>query len=72
MRHLLGIEGLRRADIEALLDRAESHVKGGPDATHVLKGRVVANLFFEDSTRTRSSFEVAAKALGAEVLNWTT
>jgi aspartate carbamoyltransferase catalytic subunit len=72
MRHLLGIEGLRRADIEALLDRAEAHLRGGPDASHVLRGKVVANLFFEDSTRTRTSFEMAAHALGAEVLNWTT
>ncbi|HSP79008.1 MAG TPA: aspartate carbamoyltransferase catalytic subunit [Myxococcaceae bacterium] len=71
MRHLLGIEGLRRADIEALLDRADAHLRGGPDASHVLRGKVVANLFFEDSTRTRTSFEMAAHALGAEVLNWT-
>jgi aspartate carbamoyltransferase catalytic subunit len=71
MRHLLGIEGLRRADIEALLNRAEAHLRGGPDASHVLRGKVVANLFFEDSTRTRTSFEMAAHALGAEVLNWT-
>ncbi len=71
MRHLLGIEGLARADIEALLARADSHLRGSPDATHVLIGRVVANLFFEDSTRTRTSFEMAAHALGAEVLNWT-
>lgn len=72
MRHLLGIEGWRREELEALLDRADAHLPGGPDASGVLKGRVVANLFFEDSTRTRSSFEVAAKSLGAEVLNWTT
>ncbi|EPX56202.1 Aspartate carbamoyltransferase [Cystobacter fuscus DSM 2262] len=71
MRHLLGIEGLRRSDIEALLDRAEAHLHGSPDASHVLRGKVVANLFFEDSTRTRTSFEMAAHALGAEVLNWT-
>ncbi|XXF81112.1 aspartate carbamoyltransferase catalytic subunit [Myxococcaceae bacterium GXIMD 01537] len=72
MRHLLGIEGWRRDELEALLERAEAHLPGGPDASGVLKGKVVANLFFEDSTRTRSSFEVAAKLLGAEVLNWTT
>jgi len=72
MKHLLGIEGLARADIESLLDRAEAHLQGGPDASHVLRGKVVANLFFEDSTRTRTSFEMAAHALGAEVLNWTT
>lgn len=72
MRHLLGIEGWRRDELEALLDRAEAHLPGGSADSGSLKGRVVANLFFEDSTRTRSSFEVAAKSLGAEVLNWTT
>src|SRR6218665_640693 len=71
MKHLLGIEGLSRADIESLLGRAEAHLRGGPDASHLLRGKVVANLFFEDSTRTRTSFEMAAHALGAEVLNWT-
>ncbi len=72
MKHLLGIEGWRREELEALLDRAEAHLPGGARASDLLKGRVVANVFFEDSTRTRSSFEVAAKLLGAEVLNWTT
>ncbi|HEX8701018.1 MAG TPA: aspartate carbamoyltransferase catalytic subunit [Myxococcaceae bacterium] len=71
MRHLLGIEGWRREEIEALLDRAEAHLPGGSARTPVLQGKVVANLFFEDSTRTRTSFEMAAKTLGAEVLNWT-
>ncbi|MBJ6762672.1 aspartate carbamoyltransferase catalytic subunit [Myxococcaceae bacterium JPH2] len=70
MRHLLGIEGWRRDELIALLDRARAHLPGGPDASHTLRGRVVANLFFEDSTRTRSSFEVAARGLGADVLNW--
>ncbi|MCY1046931.1 aspartate carbamoyltransferase catalytic subunit [Corallococcus sp. bb12-1] len=70
MRHLLGIAGWRRDELEALLDRAQAHLPGGPDASHVLRGKVVANLFFEDSTRTRSSFEVAARRLGADVLNW--
>jgi aspartate carbamoyltransferase catalytic subunit len=75
MRHLLGIEGLSRADVEALLSRARE-IKAAltKDAAFrgSLQGRVVANLFFENSTRTRSSFEIAAKRLGAEVLNWTT
>ncbi|MBF5043978.1 aspartate carbamoyltransferase catalytic subunit [Aggregicoccus sp. 17bor-14] len=70
MRHLLGIEGLSRTDIEAILDRAERHLPGGP-ASAALAGKLVANMFFEDSTRTRSSFEAAAKSLGGEVLNWT-
>jgi aspartate carbamoyltransferase catalytic subunit len=73
MRHLLGIEGLTRTDIEAILDRTERHLPGSPsaEAPAPLRGKLVANMFFEDSTRTRSSFEAAAKALGAEVLNWT-
>jgi len=71
MRHLLGIEGWRREEIEQLLERAEAHLPGGSARTPVLQGKVVANLFFEDSTRTRTSFEMAAKTLGAEVLNWT-
>jgi len=71
MRHLLGIEGWRREEIEQMLERAEAHLPGGSARTPVLQGKVVANLFFEDSTRTRTSFEMAAKTLGAEVLNWT-
>jgi aspartate carbamoyltransferase catalytic subunit len=73
-RHLLAIEGMGRADLEALLSRARDHraaLAEGRTST-ALAGRVVANMFFEDSTRTRSSFEIAAKSLGAEVLNWTT
>jgi aspartate carbamoyltransferase catalytic subunit len=71
MRHLLGIEGWRREELETLLDRAEAHMPGGSASSTILQGRVVANLFFEDSTRTRTSFEMAAKTLGAQVLNWT-
>ncbi|MGQ0508330.1 MAG: aspartate carbamoyltransferase catalytic subunit [Myxococcaceae bacterium] len=72
-RHLLQIEGLDRARVEALLSSAARHKRSLSDRTpnRALEGRVVANLFFEDSTRTRSSFEIAAKTLGAEVLNWT-
>jgi aspartate carbamoyltransferase catalytic subunit len=73
-RHLLAIEGLARREIEALLSSAAQHrdeMRRG-ERRQPLAGKVVANVFFEDSTRTRSSFEVAAKALGAEVLNWTT
>ncbi|WP_338866047.1 aspartate carbamoyltransferase catalytic subunit [Myxococcus stipitatus] len=70
MRHLLGIEGWRRDELEAVLDRARSHLPGGPDTTHLLRGKVVANLFFEDSTRTRTSFHMAARGLGAGVLDW--
>ncbi len=72
-RHLLAIRGMTRPEVEALLETASRHKRarqtGAPPRT--LAGRLVANLFFEDSTRTRSSFEIAARALGAEVLNWT-
>jgi aspartate carbamoyltransferase catalytic subunit len=73
--HLLAIEGMGRSDLEALLSRAQEHKRSlatPAKRREPLAGRVVANLFFEDSTRTRSSFEIAAKLLGAEVLNWTT
>jgi len=73
MRHLLSIEDLERADIERILDRARSfteltdrEVKKVP----ALRGRRVLNLFYEASTRTRSSFELAAKALSADVVNF--
>lgn len=71
--HLLGIEGLERSFVEAIFSLAKEHkraVANGKSRTP-LTGRVVANLFFEDSTRTRTSFEIAAKMMGAEVLNWT-
>src|SRR3954468_24393702 len=73
MRHLLSIEDLDRSDIERILDRARSftevaerEVKKVP----ALRGRRVLNLFYEASTRTRSSFELAAKALSADVINF--
>ncbi len=70
MRHLLAIEGMPRPQIEALLSRADGF-REGRHTERRLSGKVVANLFFEPSTRTRSSFEIAAAALGAHVLNWT-
>lgn len=70
MRHLLAIEGMPRTEIEALLSRADGF-REGRHTERRLSGKVVANLFFEPSTRTRSSFEIAAAALGAHVLNWT-
>ncbi len=72
MRHLLSIEGLSRADIEEILDRAESFAEvGRRDIKKVptLRGRTVVNLFFESSTRTSSSFELAAKRLSADVVS---
>ncbi len=71
-RHLLGIEGLSRRDINAVLDLAETYVEKNrrADKKHaILKGRTLINLFFENSTRTRTSFELAGKRLGADVIN---
>jgi aspartate carbamoyltransferase catalytic subunit len=70
--HLLGIEGLSPAEVTALLDLGETYVLQGraPDKkTALLKGRTLINLFYEPSTRTQSSFELAGKRLGADVMN---
>lgn len=72
LRHLITLDGLNRAEITALLDLAQHYVrKPGelPARDHSLTGHTVANLFFEPSTRTRVSFELAARRLGAEVVN---
>jgi len=72
LRHLLTMRGLDRAVITELLDRAESYLSedGEPVVrSNALAGKTVANLFFEPSTRTRASFDLAAKRLGADVLN---
>jgi aspartate carbamoyltransferase catalytic subunit len=73
-RHLLGIEGLSPGEITLLLDRAETYVdsnrKPGKKRA-VLSGRTLINLFFESSTRTLTSFELAAKRLGGDVINMT-
>jgi aspartate carbamoyltransferase catalytic subunit len=71
-RHLLAIEGLHPHEIGALLDRADSYVllnRSGKTQRDLLRGRTLINLFFEDSTRTRTSFEIAGKRLGADVIN---
>ena len=71
-RHLLGIRDLSRPDIEMLLDRADAAVaiSRRPDKkTSSLRGRTQINLFYEASTRTQSSFELAGKRLGADVMN---
>jgi aspartate carbamoyltransferase catalytic subunit len=70
--HLLGIEGLHPLDITHILDLADRYAdatRAGIRADPVLTGRTVVNLFFENSTRTMSSFEIAAKRLGADVIN---
>jgi len=73
LRHLLTLDGLGEARLHALLDEAEAmlpHARGGTALRQVLAGRTVCNLFFENSTRTRSSFQLAAQRLGADVLNF--
>ncbi len=68
-RHLLGIAGLERPAIQALLDRAAAMQRRPPEK--LLAGRRVLVLFYEPSTRTRTSFEVAARRLGAETVSVT-
>ena len=72
LRHLLTMQGLDRAHITELLDAAETYLSdiGRPAIrSDALRGKAVANLFFEPSTRTRASFDLAAKRMGADVLN---
>lgn len=71
-RHLLGIEGLEPPYITDLLDLAENYAllnRSGKTGRDLLRRRTLINLFFEDSTRTRTSFELAGKRLGADVIN---
>ncbi len=71
-RHLLGIEGLSPAEINHLLDLSDRYVelnRGPNKISDSLHGCTIVNLFFENSTRTRTSFELAAKRLGANVIN---
>ncbi|MFZ1906475.1 MAG: aspartate carbamoyltransferase catalytic subunit [Steroidobacteraceae bacterium] len=72
LRHLLTLDGLPREQLTRLLERAQQFVRplgARPPTSRVLAGLTVANLFTEPSTRTRVSFELAAKRLGAEVVN---
>ena len=72
MKHLLTVESLERPEIERILDRAQSFAEVGKrDIKKVptLRGRTVVNLFYESSTRTSSSFELAAKRLSADLVS---
>ncbi|MEM8848946.1 MAG: aspartate carbamoyltransferase catalytic subunit [Pseudomonadota bacterium] len=71
-RHLLGIEPLHPLEITTLLDRAEHYAEAGrrhETVDPVLRGLTQVNMFFENSTRTQASFEIAGKRLGADVMN---
>lgn len=69
LRHLLGLHGLPRAHLEALLDRAQAILDAGGDRS-TLAGIAVCTLFFEPSTRTRLSFQRAGQLLGADMLSF--
>jgi aspartate carbamoyltransferase catalytic subunit len=66
--HLPDIETLTTDQIIAILDKAQNYIDNG--VTRTLEGKIIFNIFMEDSTRTRMSFEVAAKRLGADVVNF--
>src|SRR5271156_3779309 len=67
---LLGIENLTREEIQEILDRARDfQPRNSARKLDLLRGRMVVNLFFEASTRTRTSFEIAAKRLGADAIS---
>jgi len=72
MRHLLAIAGMTREQVEGLLDLADvyvDHSRAAGRKISRLAGRTVVNLFFESSTRTRTSFELATQRLGGDVIN---
>ncbi len=72
LRHFLTVEGLSRQILTDILDTAESFATVGEQAVKkvpLLRGKTITNLFFESSTRTRTTFELAAKRLSADVLN---
>src|SRR5271154_3159374 len=71
---LLGIENLSRDEVQSILDRArdfQPRTEAAFRKLDLLRGRMVVNLFFEASTRTRTSFEIAAKRLGADTISIT-
>ncbi|AEA47145.1 aspartate carbamoyltransferase [Archaeoglobus veneficus] len=72
-RHLISIDDLSKDDILYILDKAEEfeEIARGKTKSRTLEGKLLANLFFEPSTRTRMSFEAAMKRLGGDVINMT-
>lgn len=73
MKHLLGINDLSPDEIQDVLNRADYYAKAMADGKwdrEKLKNKIVLTLFFENSTRTLTSFDIAAKRLGADVVNW--
>lgn len=73
MKHLLGIDTLSPDEIQDILNRADYYAKSlanGRWDRDKLKNKIVLTLFFESSTRTLTSFDIAAKRLGADVVNW--
>lgn len=72
LKHLLSIEGLPKHILVQILDTAETFVgvaEREVKKVPLLRGKTVCNLFFENSTRTRTTFEIAAKRLSADVIN---
>jgi aspartate carbamoyltransferase catalytic subunit len=69
-KHLLGLKGVPASEINNIMSRAAFWEQYPAKVTASLQGKFVANMFFENSTRTRFSFEVAQKRLGAQVLNF--
>lgn len=71
-QHLLGIEGFKPQNIQTILDLADGYValsRSREKKSALLRGLTIINLFFENSTRTRTSFELAGKRLGGDVIN---
>ena len=66
-KHLTNTKDLSKNEIISIFKRAEAFLDG--QKRDILNGRLIINIFFENSTRTRSSFEIAAKKLGSDVVN---
>lgn len=73
MKHLTGIDTLAPSDRDAILDRAQVYadaMAANEPVERTLAGKIILHMFFENSTRTATSFEIAAKRLGADVVTW--